>query len=280
MWRIAACAKLAVIGLGLGVVFGLTQPAAAIDSVVAVRICDDDSVGVVTIVAPTSDTVYHQSPLDMTVSTEFVNQVDIYVNDVYQKVVAIPAGQTAIDTTVRMVEGTQNIEVRGVGLCDGVTVRASIVVTYDPPDPPEPPVTPTEPGDDDQTQPTEPKPTEPSVGAETPTVVGPTTPSAGGGVVVSNPNPTEPDDTTSGVSWRGFIDWIGRAGWFDWNFRFTDIDAETQRASADWLRVLVFIAGVGSLTIAGFGLQLNRRRRIILLVAGSLLLLLSVLIFL
>lgn len=215
------------------------------------------------ITSPESDTVFRQLTMTLEGELDLIHQVEIYIDGDYHKVVAIPFGEFSFSTAVELHEGTQTVEVRGVGACDGVELQDEIVVTYDPP------ATPT-------------MPTEPSEGSKTPTVTSPTpgvgSPS-GGGVVVSNPNPTVEEPTNpSGSLWQTLTSWLGDNGLTGWAIRLTDVDSTVQRLSADWLRVLAMIIGVGLLF--GAGLKLERRRRLGLLIGGSVLLLASVLIFL
>lgn len=263
MRRIADYAKLAVFGLGVISSLGLAAPAQAVDTTLNVQVCGQAAISQLKITAPQSDTVFRESSIILEGELELVNQVEIYIDGNYHKTVAIPIGEAQFSTTVTLQAGTQTVEVRGVGVCDGIGLQDEIVVTYNPP------VSPT-------------MPTEPSEGSKTPTVTSPTpgvgSPS-GGGVVVSNPNPTVEEATnTSGSWWQSLTDWLGDNGLTGWAIRLTDVDSTVQRLSADWLRVLAMIVGVGLLF--GAGLKLKRRRRLALLISGSLLLLASVLIFL
>ncbi len=261
MRRIVDCAKTIIVTVASASLLISASLVSAQDSQVIVRVCDAAALGQIDIVSPESDTVLRQTPLVLEGQVQLVNQVEIYINGNYHKVQAVASGSNQFSTTVSLQPGTQTIEARGVGLCNGDEVQDQIVVTYEPP--PNPVTAP-----------------DSSPGSRVPTVVSPTpsTSSSGGGVVVSNPDLSSPSDEGSAGWWAGLRDWLSGMGWGNRVFRLIDIDTTAERMSANWLRVAGFVIGLGlalgARLIAKDRQQLRRTLRVIgvvLLVASVLL---------
>jgi hypothetical protein len=274
MRRIVGYAKIsAILSLLLGVL-AYCAPVAAQDALLDVQVCGPLAISSLQITEPESDVVFRESPITLEGETELINQVEIYIDGGYSKIIAIPRGSTKFITSVSLPAGTHTIEVRGIGICDGDERFDEVVVTYDPPEEVTPPNTP---------------PGRPSKGSNTPTVVNPNpTPQQGGGVVVSNPNPSTDDDKDASGRDGGLVGdlWrkIGGDKIGEWFVRMTDLDVTTERLAAEWVKVLSLAVGTAIIIGAGIGIgpiaELRRSYRIAFIVAGLLMVLASVLIFL
>lgn len=274
MWRVAA----ASLGLAwiLACSIATSYPVVAVESTVSAQVCQDAATANLEITEPQSDTLVRSLPVAAQVAVSLISSIDIYIDGAYQRTVAVPAEASTIDIDIQLPTGTHTVELRGSNLCDGSTVSDTVVLTYQPPPP------------DTSGQ--------PSVGEQTPTVINPEpNPTPSGGIVVSNPNPTDSEaDTPEGLTlWQRIGRWLSENGVLGWVFRVTDTDATVASRGIGWWRPVLFLLGlvllVGGLRLMALtrlnwfvGWYRDRRRDVdgLIRLSGLLLLVLSVVVIL
>lgn len=137
----------AVVGLFAGVAVSTSVGSVATATTdVYTTICVDASS--VTIATPLNDSTVTEGNITLTGSVSQANQIEVYIDESYDSTIPLTIGQAAYSSQMQVPTGTHTIRVEAVNSCGGVNGTASSVVTYTPP------------------------PSQPSVGSETPTVVG------------------------------------------------------------------------------------------------------------
>ena len=238
MGRIAAYAKVALVITLVGVWCGWGVLASAQTTQIGAKVCQSNSSASLTITQPQSDSVVRKAKLVIKGTASLVSQVEIYLDETYQRTVAVASSTGEYQTSISLTPGTHTIEARGSNICSGDVLERRVVVTYEVPIPPK-------------------KPTTPSVGTDIPTVINPTPelsgqqPGTEGGVVVSNPDPDQTPPEHKQPSWLARVgQWIEGQGFTKWVIEITDVNAQYDKAAPNFLKAIGMIAGVALIVIS------------------------------
>lgn len=239
------------------VLLGASTNVAALDTTISANVCQASAIGTITLSEPVSDSIHRSQPIPVRGEVAHINQVDIYVNDVYVRSVAVAQGTTTFETSVSLSPGTSTIRAEGVGSCNGQEVNDAAVVTYRPSAPVKPPI--------DTPPPVRP----PFIGSETPTVTNPDTgsQSSGGGVVVSKPEDASdkekvPSDSPFSTWWNQLWQhefFANALGWVENNFDITISSPESDNGTPSSLLTRIAAALRGLIIIIGMMLLIGGR---------------------
>jgi len=153
---------------------------------IGATVCQADSV--VSLTQPVSDSTVTDPTVPLAGSVTQANQIEVYVDDVFDSIIPLTMGQTNFTGSVRITQGTHTIKVVAINICPGANGSASSVVTYEPP----------------------PEPT-PSTGGETPTEVGSeggVTVSTAGGEITSEGTGGQPFPEQLSIPFQRFLGWL------------------------------------------------------------------------
>ncbi len=162
--------------VGFGILFGsllatfIVVPHVLAQTSIGATICQASSS--VSFTTPLSDSVVTAATVPLAGTVNQANQIQIYVDDVFDSIIPLSIGQTTFSGSVQLTPGTHTIKAVAQTTCPGANGTASAVVTYTPP-----------------TQGT------PSAGSTTPTVVNNS--QTGGSVRVSTSGETLPTSSSS-----------------------------------------------------------------------------------
>lgn len=93
---------------------------------VNVSVCSPPSLSVT---SPSGDATVDTNQLTISGSIHNVSQVEIYINNTYDRAIAIPVGQETFTTSISMTYGVYEIEVLGLSACGGTQVSNVFTVT-------------------------------------------------------------------------------------------------------------------------------------------------------
>lgn len=129
----------------------------------------------ITLTSPVSDSVVAESAVVLTGTARQANQIEVKVDDAFDNVITLSAGQEAFNGSVQLTPGTHTITVTAIDVCGMSNASVTSVVTYTPP------------------------PSTPSIGDSAETDVNQDTPPPSSGVMISSPGEqiAEPDLITA-----------------------------------------------------------------------------------
>jgi hypothetical protein len=161
---------------------------------ISAEVCQPGATASLELSEPLSDSLYAQPDVVVAGTVSLVTQVELYIDGVYTRTVAVSQSSNQFQATLTLAPGTHTIRASGIPLCGGSLADELVALTYQPPprlDPdPSDPNQP-EPANEDTVQ----TPTPPSYGGDLPTVINPEIPRGPGDQVV---NDYEPPEQTSG----------------------------------------------------------------------------------
>lgn len=102
------------------------------DSRVEVMVCPTADQVHLSITQPTSDSVVSESKLAISGMTNFVSQVDIYVDTAYNNTIALSYADTSFTSDVSLRPGTNTVKIVATGTCGVTTAEESVIITYQP----------------------------------------------------------------------------------------------------------------------------------------------------
>jgi hypothetical protein len=106
--------------------------AKAVDTSVYAIICGSGST--ITMTQPVSDSTTSQSVVPLAGTVDQANQIEVYVDDVFDSVIPLTVGQTNFNSQVTVSPGTHTIKLVAIDACQSATNgEASAVITYTPP---------------------------------------------------------------------------------------------------------------------------------------------------
>lgn len=159
---------------------------AGAQTAVGATVCQTESM--VSLTQPVSDSTVTTATVPLAGSVMQANQIEVYVDDVFDSTIPLAMGQTTYTGAVQIAEGTHTIKVIAVNVCPGPNGSASSVVTYEPP--PE---------------------TAPSTGNETPTETGGedgVVVSTAGGEITGEGTGGQPFPEQLSIPFQRFLGWL------------------------------------------------------------------------
>lgn len=105
-----------------------TSPSYAQQTTVAATVCMPAST--VTIVEPTSDSTVTESEVQLSGSVSQANQIEVYIDDVFDHTIPLGVAQTSFTGVVQMTQGTHTLKLVAINICPGPNGTASSVITY------------------------------------------------------------------------------------------------------------------------------------------------------
>lgn len=87
----------------------------------------------ITITSPVSDSIVTSPNLPLEGSITQSNQIEVYVDNVFDHIIPTTPGQTSFSDSVQLTEGTHTIKVVAINACTGANGEAQAVVTYQQP---------------------------------------------------------------------------------------------------------------------------------------------------
>lgn len=111
----------------------IVPPARAQNSMIGATVCQGSST--VSLAQPVSDSTVAQATVPLAGAVAQANQIEVYVDDVFDSVIPLTMGQVSFAGSVQLSPGTHTIKVVAISICPGASGSASSVVTYElPPD--------------------------------------------------------------------------------------------------------------------------------------------------
>ena len=98
---------------------------------VAATVCEASSS--ITLIQPVSDSTVADPSISIAGTVKQANQIEIYVDDVFDSVMPLTVGQTTFNGSVQISQGTHTIKVVAINICPGPNGSDSGVITFEPP---------------------------------------------------------------------------------------------------------------------------------------------------
>lgn len=112
---------------------GIVSTSYASGTTVGATVCQSTSQ--ISLAQPVSDSTVTQPTVPLAGAVAQANQIEIYIDDVFDSVIPLTIGQTNFTGSVELSQGTHTIKVVAINICPGPNGSASSVVTYSsPPD--------------------------------------------------------------------------------------------------------------------------------------------------